>query len=191
MALPPPRLETERLVIRTARPADVPALLRFSREERGWMRPFVPRRPDSYYTLAHQRRLVRTWEKERRAGRLVIFLLFRPGPRGALLGRVSLTGIVAGALHGCILGYSLTRRAQGRGLMTEALRAVIPYAFGPLRLHRVEAAYMPRNRPSGAVLRRLGFRRVGLARKFLRIDGRWEDHAITARLNPAWTEEGA
>jgi len=72
--------------------------------------------------------------------------------------------------------------------MQEAVRGSVTYAFGTLRLHRVMAGYVPRNRRSAAVLRRAGFTVEGYARDYLLIDGHWEDHILTAITNPEWDE---
>ena len=186
MPLPPPRLVTDRLILRTARGKDVPSILRFVAEERGAMGRFFPRRPPAQFTAAHWRRNVKAMEEERRAGRSVVFYLFHRRRPGTVIGRVALSAIVRGAMHGCFLGYALASRHQGKGLMTEALRGILPYAFGPLGLHRVGANYIPSNARSARVLRRLGFHREGLAPEYLLIDGKWRDHVLTALVNPEW-----
>jgi ribosomal-protein-alanine N-acetyltransferase len=70
--------------------------------------------------------------------------------------------------------------------MTEAVRAAVDFAFGTWGLHRVAANYMPRNTRSGAVLERCGFKVEGHAPAYLLINGRWEDHVLTAIINPSW-----
>jgi ribosomal-protein-alanine N-acetyltransferase len=70
----------------------------------------------------------------------------------------------------------------GRGLMTDAVRAIVPYVFETLRLHRLEAACLPTNEPSKRLLRRVGFTEEGYARQYLRIDGAWRDHVLFAML---------
>jgi ribosomal-protein-alanine N-acetyltransferase len=70
--------------------------------------------------------------------------------------------------------------------MREALQATIEYVFDVMRLHRVQANYVPENRRSAALLEHLGFVREGLARDYLFINGAWRDHVLTARLNPAF-----
>ena len=67
--------------------------------------------------------------------------------------------------------------------MTEAIEAVVDYAFRELRLHRIEANIMPRNAASLAVVRKLGFHEEGLALRYLKINGKWEDHLHMVRLN--------
>jgi ribosomal-protein-alanine N-acetyltransferase len=69
-----------------------------------------------------------------------------------------------------------------RGYMTAAVRGVIPFAFGTLRLHRIEAACIPANTASIRLLERTGFRREGFARQYLCINGMWQDHLLFARL---------
>jgi ribosomal-protein-alanine N-acetyltransferase len=70
----------------------------------------------------------------------------------------------------------------GNGRMTRAVAAIVEFAFGRLRLHRVEAACIPENAPSIALLERNGFRREGYARGYLKIDGAWRDHVLFALL---------
>ncbi len=71
--------------------------------------------------------------------------------------------------------------------MVEAVLAAVRFAFERLRLHRVMANYMPHNQRSGAVLRSAGFTVEGYARDYLLIDGRWQDHVLTAISNPKWS----
>jgi ribosomal-protein-alanine N-acetyltransferase len=66
--------------------------------------------------------------------------------------------------------------------MTAAVMAVLPFAFGTLRLHRVEAACIPANGASIRLLERTGFQREGFARQYLCINGVWQDHLLFARL---------
>jgi ribosomal-protein-alanine N-acetyltransferase len=150
------------------------------------MRRWSPRRPAVYFTRGFQRRSVDATERRRRKGELLVLLVFLKGRERDIVGRVTLSNVVRGAFHAASVGYSLAEPHRGRGLMHEALRAVLDYAFGPMGLHRVTAAWMPSNRPSGRVLRRLGFRRDGLARKYLLIDGKWEDHVLTSLVNTKW-----
>ena len=62
-------------------------------------------------------------------------------------------------------------------------RAVLPFAFATLRLHRIEAACIPGNVASIRLLERTGFQREGYARRYLCIDGVWHDHLLYARLS--------
>jgi [ribosomal protein S5]-alanine N-acetyltransferase len=106
----------------------------------------------------------------------------RAAPR-IIVGNINLTQVVRGAFQSCFLGFGLATAMQGRGYMTEAVRRVVAFAFNEWGLHRVAANYMPRNRRSAAVLERCGFLIEGRAASYLRINGRWEDHVLTAITN--------
>ena len=102
---------------------------------------------------------------------------------GRVIGSVALNNIVRGAFQSCFLGYKLDGALCGRGYMTQAVEACTRFAFGPAALHRVEANVLPRNTASLRVLEKCGYRPEGLARRYLRINGAWEDHIHMVRLN--------
>ena len=67
--------------------------------------------------------------------------------------------------------------------MTDAVRCIVPFAFGTLGLHRLEAACLPHNAASTRVLEKSGFRREGTARRYLKINDVWQDHDLYALLH--------
>lgn len=99
-----------------------------------------------------------------------------------LVGGITFSHVRRGVTQAATLGYWLGKSFVGRGLMSDALSAALPFAFDVLRLHRVEAAVMPNNTPSLQVLEHAGFVREGIARRYLKINGHWQDHIILARL---------
>ncbi len=173
------RLETARLVIAATRTDDAAAAVAYVSANREHLAPWSPVPPVDWYDEGAWRTRLAAWDRERRRGQaLRTFLRDRDG--GPILGTANLTRITRGAFEACNLGYSLAREAEGKGLMAEALDALLCHAFGELGLHRVEANHMPANIRSEALLRRLGFQREGYARGYLRIAGRWEDHVLNA-----------
>lgn len=122
------------------------------------------------------------WNREEEAGTAVRFVATEPDRSNVIVGFAALTNISRGVFQACNLGYSIGKRFEGRGYMTEMVAAVVDYAFTDLDLHRVMANYMPENERSGAVLARLGFEREGLARRYLKIAGVWRDHVLTAKV---------
>ena len=67
--------------------------------------------------------------------------------------------------------------------MTAALRVLLPSLFGELNLHRIEAVCIPTNASSVRVLEKCGFTREGLARRYLCINGVWQDHLLFGLLH--------
>jgi ribosomal-protein-serine acetyltransferase len=99
-----------------------------------------------------------------------------------LLGVVGLDSCVH--LHrSCELGYWLRRDATGQGLMTEAARAVMGFAFESMGVHRIRCAAATDNHPSLRVIGRLGFHFEGIARHAELVGSRWLDHAVFSRLS--------
>jgi [ribosomal protein S5]-alanine N-acetyltransferase len=177
---------TDRLIVRLATRADVPAILRYFDANEAFLRPFEPLRPTDFFSTEFWARQVETNLEEYRQDRSLRLFLFDRSRPEEVVGTANFTQFARGAFHACNLGYGLGRDVERRGLMREALGAVIPFVFGELRLHRIQANYMPHNRRSGATLRALGFVVEGYARDYLMIDGRWEDHVLTSLTNPAW-----
>lgn len=125
------------------------------------------------------------WLDSARQGNEVRFFLLLDEQ---IAGIVGISNIVRGGFHAAYLGYNLAASQQGQGLMTEALEEIVAFAFSALNLHRLMANYRPVNLASERVLQKLGFEREGFARNYLRIDGQWADHILTARTNPNWRE---
>lgn len=69
------------------------------------------------------------------------------------------------------------------------VRSALPHAFGPLRLHRVEAGTLVHNGASRRVLENCGFQPIGISRRHLRIAGEWQDHRIYSITVEDWHDE--
>ena len=118
--------------------------------------------------------------------------LVRDARDGALVGVVNLNDIVWPGVRGASLGYYAFAAHAGRGYVRAGVRELLGHAFGSgVRLHRVEALVQPENVRSRAVIRALGFRREGLARRVLRLGGAWRDHERWALLAEEWRETHA
>ena len=102
------------------------------------------------------------------------------------MGVINVNEIVRGHFRSAYLGYYAFVSLAGRGYMSEGLALALRWAFGELRLHRVEANIQPANEASRALVRRLGFRREGFSRRYLKITGRWRDHERWALLAEDW-----
>jgi ribosomal-protein-alanine N-acetyltransferase len=117
-----------------------------------------------------------------------LYMFARFGDPQAPIGDISLSQIMRGPFQACFLGYRIDASYEGHGYVSEALGAVVKYAFEVLNLHRIMANYAPTNVRSGRLLRRAGFVVEGYARDYLYLNGSWQDHILTSMLNPRWTE---
>jgi [ribosomal protein S5]-alanine N-acetyltransferase len=128
------------------------------------------------------RRRLRQYQREMREDQGYAFLIFREAD-ATLLGGLTISNIRRGVAQSASVGYWVGLPHVGRGYMTDAVRATVPFAFGTLGLHRLEAACLPHNAPSARVLEKSGFRREGTARRYLKINDAWQDHDLYALLH--------
>ena len=99
-----------------------------------------------------------------------------------LIGGLSISNVRRGVAQAASIGYWIGAPHVGRGYMTDAVRAMLPFAFVTLGLHRLEAACLPQNLPPRACCEKAGFQREGTARRYLKINGVWQDHDLFALL---------
>lgn len=127
------------------------------------------------------RRRLRHYQRELREDLGYAFFLLREID-DRLLGGITLSNVRRGVTQAAAVGYWVGQPYAGRGYMTKALSGIVGFAFDELKLHRIEAACMPTNQASIRVLEKNGFRREGLARRYLKINGVWQDHLLYAIL---------
>ncbi len=152
------------------------------RSNREFMAPYEPPRSEEYFTEAGQRALVRGLLTQYAQDRTLPHVVL--DEEGAVVGRITLNDIVRGPFQSCSLGYWVSEPAGGRGLATAAVRQICDLAFDDLGLHRVQAGTLVDNLRSQRVLTKCGFVRFGLAERYLKIAGRWQDHVLFQLLNP-------
>ena len=172
------RVQAPDVELRLPEAGDVEAFLDLVVRNRDHFRPYEPRRPPAYFTLAGQRDQIAAAQRQARLGERYEFGIWENG--GGLVGRISLGGISRGALQNAYLGYGVDKEHGGRGIATQAVKLAVGVAFEELGLHRVQAAVVPENRASARVLEKAGFREEGLARRYLFLDGQWKDHRMFA-----------
>ena len=175
--------EKSRVEIRLLRDSDAEALLDLYLRNARFLRPWEPLHDESWMTLRGQQTALAVTLHAQQLGSLRDFLIL-DGDVPA--GRVTLGEISRGAFQNAYLGYFVSEDRNGRGVATAAARLAIAHAFSEERLHRVQAAIMPRNLASIRVAEKAGMRREGQAVRYLRIDGRWEDHLLYAVTAEEW-----
>lgn len=173
-----PTLHTERLVLREPTPTDAERYFHLRNDERTMA--FIGRkRPQRVEEAAAMLDLL---VQDRIAGeRLGWLISLKDDP--AMIGSVGLYKLKPE--HHCAeAGYQLAHAHWGKGLMQEALNAVVHYAFSELRAHRVEAMTDPRNERSRVLLERCGFSLEGILRESFYWNGVFHGSAVYARLAP-------
>lgn len=150
---------------------------RLRAESRFFLKPWEPSWPRDDLTRMAYRRRLRRYQREIRADEGYAFFVFLR-ENGALLGGITLAHVKRGVTQSCSMGYWAGERYAGRGLMTDAVRTLVPFCFQTLGLNRIEAATLPHNERSIRLLKRIGFTEEGYARRFLCIDGAWRDHIL-------------
>ncbi len=152
--------------------------------------PWEPAWPRDDLSRAAFRRRIRHYQREAREDVGYAYLLLDAAD-DRLMGGLTLSNVRRGVTQSAMMGYWLGLPFVGRGAMTRAVAALLPHAFEALRLHRIEAAVQPANTRSVVVLRRTGFTEEGLARRYLKINGAWQDHLLFAMLLEDWMSREA
>jgi ribosomal-protein-alanine N-acetyltransferase len=177
-------LETARLVVAPVTPEHAAAQLAYYQRNEAHLAPWEPTWPYDFLTLDYWEATGRRAVDDAQAGRTYRFIAFRRDDPHTMIASVNLSNVVRSVFAAAHLGYSVDAEVQGSGFGTEAVGAVVQYAFEQIRLHRVMANYQPTNERSARLLRRLGFVPEGFARDYLFIAGAWRDHVLTSKHNP-------
>ena len=180
-------LNTPRLMLRLPNAADSVKLQTFDERNIAHMSPW--RSAAGEPQKNHQAQLMQ-WKQEFKEGQSIRFLLFlKENPEGAIIGFCNFSQIFRGPFQACYLGYHIDASFEGKGFMSEALTKAIEYMFEQQKLHRIMANYIPSNQRSARLLQKLGFVVEGHAKKYLLINGQWEDHILTSLTNENWLPE--
>lgn len=178
----PPVIMGEGLYLRAPIPGDFDAWSRLRANSRDFLRPWEPVWPKDDLTWPAFRRRIKRYQREMRSDSGYAFFIFRQSDN-QLLGGLTVSYIRRGVTQSGALGYWMGAAFAGKGYMTEAVRVIVPFALETLRLNRLEAACLPTNAASIRLLERNKFEREGYARKYLKINGSWQDHILFARIS--------
>lgn len=198
-----PIVRGEGVILRAPQMGDYAAWAELRAMSREHLAPWEPLWSRDELTRSAFRRRVRHYQREAHEDLGYAFLVFaealqapqrtadlawgqragQPFREHTLVGGVTLSNVRRGVTQTATLGYWLGAPFTGRGLMRSALAAIVPFAFDVLRLHRLDAAILPVNTPSLRLIERCGFKREGLARRYLKIAGCWQDHFIYGLLS--------
>ena len=178
---PLPSVAGEGVLLRIPQAPDYADLNALREQSRDFLTPWEPTWPADDLSRSAFRRRIRRYSEDLRTDQGYAFLIIRSSDN-TLVGGLTLANIRRGVAQAGSIGYWMGRPFVRRGYMTAAVRAIIPFAFASLRLHRLEAACIPSNAGSIRLLEKTGFVREGYAREYLCINGIWQDHLLYGRL---------
>jgi [ribosomal protein S5]-alanine N-acetyltransferase len=185
-SIPRRRLQDGATAIRPMEAADLPALVEARLRNREFLTEWEPTRDESFFTPAGQARELALDDAAWRTATGFPFAILDATAGDRLIGRVALANVVRGVWQNATLGYWVSEDAGSRGHATTAVRLVLQFAFDIAGLHRVQPAIMPRNVRSRRVVEKCGFRHEGVAQRYLKINGLWEDHDLFAMTAEDW-----
>lgn len=151
-------------------------------ESREFLEKWEPTWPADALSRLGFRRRIRLYQRDARADLAYAFFIFS-NDGNQLMGGITFSNVRRGVTQSASAGYWVGRRYARQGVMAAAISLTLDWAFGEMGLHRIEAACLPENQPSADLLRKCGFTEEGYARRYLRIDGRWQDHLLFAILD--------
>ncbi|WP_299018236.1 ribosomal protein S5-alanine N-acetyltransferase [uncultured Photobacterium sp.] len=182
-----PAIVVDDFKVRLITVKDVQQIATYYQRNKAYLQPWEPLRDEAFFTEAG-------WEKrlhqlaELHKHKLAYYFVIVKQGSNEICGVINFSNLVRHPFYACHVGYSLDERCQGKGMMRRALNAAVEWMFDEQQFHRVMAAYMPRNQRSAAVLSAASFEKEGVAKDYLLINGCWEDHILTARINPHWAQ---
>ncbi|SRR5579871_1236545 len=176
-----PAIEGEGIFLRQPQMSDHPEWAALRERSRSFLEPWEPIWPADDLTRSAFRRRLKRYAEDQRTDQAYSFFIFRTDGN-VLVGGVTLSNIRRGVAQTGSIGYWMGAPYARQGLMSRALRVLIPFSFLNLRLHRLEAACISTNVASIRLLEKSGFLREGYARQYLCINGMWQDHLLYARL---------
>jgi ribosomal-protein-alanine N-acetyltransferase len=178
---PLPCVAGEGILLRIPQAPDYADWTTLREGSRDFLTPWEPTWPADDLSRSAFRRRIRRYSEDLRTDQGYAFLIIRTSDN-TLVGGLTLANIRRGVAQAGSIGYWMGRPFVRQGYMTAAVRAIIPFAFASLRLHRLEAACIPTNAGSIGLLEKTGFVREGYAREYLCINGIWQDHLLYGRL---------
>ena len=176
-----PVVRGEKVLMRPPQMSDHADWVALRGASEAFLRPWEPEWATDELSRSAIRRRMRYYQRDMREGLGYAFFIFRTAD-SRLVGGITLSNARRGVSQSISVGYWIGLPHARQGLMTSALTAIIPFVFGTLGFHRLEAACLPSNEPSRRLLENCGFKYEGLARQFLRINGMWQDHLLFAIL---------
>ncbi|UCD94425.1 MAG: GNAT family N-acetyltransferase [Candidatus Zixiibacteriota bacterium] len=179
MTLP---IDTERLLLRKYEDRDVKDIVEYSQAADFWLARNLDWEPTEESVMAYYESK-RDIYPESYPDWLDLVIELKAGSK--VIGNVGI-GVKNVEHRQAQIGWLLGCRYQGRGIATEAVKALLTFGFGPLGLHRIFARTGSRNVRSWRLMERVGMKREAHLRQSHKVKGEWDDEFIYAVLAEEW-----
>lgn len=175
---PTPTQSGPGFLLRAPKPKDYEKWRHVRQKSYVFLKPFEPRWTERDLSKDIYFARLRHSKAQARAGTEFTFFIMSDAREPELLGGMTLSNVRRRVSMHANIGYWMSAEQAGKGVMTRALGAILPFVFNDLKLHRLNAACLPHNIASRRVLEKNGFEEEGFAKGYLKIDGEWRDHAL-------------
>ena len=174
-------LDTERLYLRAPAQTDYRQWSELRHASKEFLTPWEPTwSPDHLSRKSFSNRVY--WSQKNINGGTAIPLFMFRREDDKFVGAITLDNIRHGPAQTGTMGYWIGQPYARHGYMTEALLAMVHYAFSTMDISRVESACLPENVASRGVLEKCGYKYEGVAQAYIQINGRWRTHVLYAAL---------
>lgn len=175
--------ETERLILKPIDKSYAGLVIDYYLRNKSFLEEWEAVKSEEFYTKQYQEELLEKELASIESNNSLRLWIFKKENENRIIGTIGFSNIVRGAFLSCHLGYKLDKDEVNKGYITEAIQRGIEIIFNEFGLHRIEANIMPKNKCSLRAVEKLGFYNEGLAYKYLKINGKWEDHIHMVLLN--------
>lgn len=167
--------QTDRLYLKILKAGHYRQVLEYYKRNHNFLKEWEPKRPKDFYTLAYQKSQLSYEYGMFKSRKHIRFWIFKKEDN-KLIGNICFSNIIMGNFKSCFMGYKLDYDEINKGYMTEAIREAVRIMFDDYGLHRIEVNILPRNIRSLTVMKKLNFEQEGYSKRYLEINGKWEDH---------------
>jgi RimJ/RimL family protein N-acetyltransferase len=173
-------LKTDRLLLRPISVDDVDLIWPYVSD------PEIPKYMswDAHKDKSETKQFLQRIQEERKNGRSIVWAIFIDNQ---FCGIISLIAIIR--KHRSLtydkaeLAYWLGRNFQKKGIMKEAGKKVIHFAFKEMGFHRLTVSHFTQNKASETLIKRWKFRYIGEEREAFRKHGKWYNHKLYELLD--------
>ena len=177
------KMSGDNIYLRMAQKSDYIAWQQVRNANYEFLQPFEPIWAKNALTKPQFYARVRNDKHDASTDAKYAFFIFKKSD-DSLIGGINMNNVQRGVFQCCALGYWLSEAENGQGYMSEAVNIILQHSFGKWKFNRVQAATLHDNHASIKVLEKNGFEREGEARRYLKINGKWQDHVLFAKIAP-------